>query len=308
MKTIKKINSRYFGATLLILVATPVFFMASWPTIATRSIACGVFTIAAIYAVWEFVKHMEIHTATKILLPLSVVPIMLIDQEFTTINVVIKHTEITNLHRLVLNAIPLYYFIYAAIIATIVLIDPFARNAISPYTTFLYAIVAVVLPGLFFKSMFIFSATNPLWLAIIIPTAIISDTFAYFGGLLGHKKFSKKLAPNISPKKTWVGFWSGYISTVVYLIIILTLSKLGIIPIKMVFSNMKNFDIVFMILIILLLPLMSPIGDLTYSWFKRERGIKDYSNLIPGHGGLLDRIDSWIWINFLFLVLYQILG
>lgn len=122
----------------------------------------------------------------------------------------------------------------------------------------------------------------PVFLNAIFP-AIISDTFALFGGMLFGKH---KLAPHISPKKTVEGLISGLIfgtlsGFAVYYI--LDAFTLNLIPLWAVVAA-AFFSAV-----------AGAFGDLAASAVKREAGIKDYGNLIPGHGGVLDRVDSAIF-------------
>lgn len=101
------------------------------------------------------------------------------------------------------------------------------------------------------------------------------DIFAYvFGRAIGGPKF----APRISPKKTWSGFLGG-VSAGAIAGALLSLAVEGAEPLVL-----AGFS--------LLIGIFSQIGDLTESWIKRRFNIKDASNLIPGHGGLLDRVDG----------------
>lgn len=103
-----------------------------------------------------------------------------------------------------------------------------------------------------------------------------TDTGAYFAG----RSFGKrKLAPKVSPGKTVEGFIGG-------------VSLAVVISVLAYFSNLINIKFNVFFISSLLAILVSVLGDLTESMFKREAGIKDSGNLIPGHGGLLDRIDS----------------
>lgn len=103
-----------------------------------------------------------------------------------------------------------------------------------------------------------------------------SDTFAYLTG----KFFGKhKMAPKISPKKTWEGFAGGVFLTIV----------LGFF-IEKYFPELRgNWMIVGF-----LISVFAPFGDLVESQLKRNFGVKDSGNIIPGHGGILDRLDSFI--------------
>jgi len=106
-------------------------------------------------------------------------------------------------------------------------------------------------------------------------TAFGTDIFAYFSGFLFGKH---KLCPKLSPKKTVEGAIGGVIGSTV---------------LCMVFAWILYPELIWHCLVIGLVgSVFSQAGDLTASAFKRKMGIKDYSNLIPGHGGMLDRIDS----------------
>lgn len=103
-----------------------------------------------------------------------------------------------------------------------------------------------------------------------------SDSFAYFTGRLFGKH---KMAPKISPKKTWEGFAGGVFFTLI----------LGYF-IENNFPEMRGN----WILVGFLVAIFAPIGDLVESQLKRTFGVKDSGNIIPGHGGILDRLDSFI--------------
>ena len=121
---------------------------------------------------------------------------------------------------------------------------------------------------------------------ILIPfvIAFISDSGAYFAG----RYFGKhKLAPTISPKKTIEGAVGGILGAVVGMVIYGLVLQLAV-----------QFQVNYLAAIVygLLGALAGIFGDLCFSCIKRQTGIKDYSNLIPGHGGILDRFDSNIII------------
>lgn len=103
-----------------------------------------------------------------------------------------------------------------------------------------------------------------------------SDTFAYFIG----KFFGKhKMAPNISPKKTWEGFAGGVVLTLVAGFFV-----------EQYFPELRGNWIA----VGFLVSIFAPLGDLVESQLKRTFGAKDSGNIIPGHGGILDRLDSFI--------------
>lgn len=121
-----------------------------------------------------------------------------------------------------------------------------------------------------------------------------NDTFAYLVG----KNFGKrKLFPSVSPKKTIEGFLGGIIFTIICSML---LSKYYI--------ETKNSYI--WIVIAIIISIFSTLGDLIESKFKRVAEIKDSGNIMPGHGGILDRLDSIIFvvpfINLFYLILYYV--
>ncbi|MCW9717696.1 phosphatidate cytidylyltransferase [Avibacterium sp. 21-599] len=106
-----------------------------------------------------------------------------------------------------------------------------------------------------------------------------ADSGAYFAG----RQFGKhKLAAKVSPGKTWQGVFGG----------LLTAGVLAAIFMQVAPQDLFNVPTVPFILLSVATVAISVLGDLTESMFKRESGIKDSSQLIPGHGGILDRIDS----------------
>ena len=112
-------------------------------------------------------------------------------------------------------------------------------------------------------------------LVLLIGLSATMDSLAYFGG----KKFGKtKFLPNVSPNKTLEGFIIAFLGTPFLVMLILSL-----------FYEYSFFKV---LVIILIVSIFSVLGDATASLFKRISGVKDSSNLIPGHGGIFDRIDS----------------
>ena len=116
-----------------------------------------------------------------------------------------------------------------------------------------------------------------VWLVFII--AFLTDTFAFFSGYLFGKH---KLIPNVSPKKTIEGSIGGILGSTIFCLI---------------FGYIFNLNIVWMLVLGSIGSIIAQIGDLFASSIKRYVGIKDYGNLIPGHGGILDRFDSVILVT-----------
>lgn len=123
------------------------------------------------------------------------------------------------------------------------------------------------------------------FITMIFLAVWMSDTFAYFGGkFIGGKIITAKFSERYSPKKTWEGFFAGLVASVVttWIFYGALLSEL--------------FPKHHVLIVGTLIGLLSPIGDLIESMFKRDSGVKDSSGLIPGHGGFFDRFDSLCFI------------
>jgi phosphatidate cytidylyltransferase len=117
-----------------------------------------------------------------------------------------------------------------------------------------------------------------------------ADIAAYFGG----RKFGKrKLAPGISPGKSWEGVWSGMAGVLVLAALWLALDRsFGVDSTSLYTRLSQHIGIAGMVLALIFLAAMSVVGDLVESLSKRAVGAKDSSHLLPGHGGVLDRIDA----------------
>jgi phosphatidate cytidylyltransferase len=125
------------------------------------------------------------------------------------------------------------------------------------------------------------------WLALVLPAAWLADTGAFFVG----KRFGKhQLTLRLSPKKTWEGFWGGVI-----------FGTVGTAGLAVLWSSLGGPAITWLQGAALgaALSILSTLGDLGESMFKRQAGVKDSSQIIPGHGGVLDRMDSWLWAGAL---------
>lgn len=121
------------------------------------------------------------------------------------------------------------------------------------------------------------SELNKFWLLYVLLIAWVADIFAYFAG----RAFGKhKLAPAVSPGKTWEGVIGGLVGT--------SLLSAG----ASFYLGLSVNQFGLLLAITLIITGVSVLGDLTESLVKREAGMKDSSQLLPGHGGVMDRIDS----------------
>jgi phosphatidate cytidylyltransferase len=121
------------------------------------------------------------------------------------------------------------------------------------------------------------------WVFLVLPSVWMADTGAYsIGAAYGRRK----LAPRLSPKKSWEGYWAGVVTGTVYGgFFAFAYSTWGPLEVSIWQGAMLG----------LVLSVITPLGDLGESLFKRPGGIKDSGSIIPGHGGAFDRIDAWLW-------------
>ncbi|MBR5300456.1 MAG: phosphatidate cytidylyltransferase [Bacteroidales bacterium] len=124
-----------------------------------------------------------------------------------------------------------------------------------------------------------------------------TDVGAYMFGITLGQKYGKKLFPSISPKKSWIGFWGGIVTAV------------GV-AVALHYAGLFCAELIHCICMALLLSVTGVYGDLIESQWKRHYEVKDSGNIIPGHGGLLDRFDSAliaIPIGIIYLVVINVL-
>jgi len=133
------------------------------------------------------------------------------------------------------------------------------------------------------------------WVILALAAALINDTFSYFAGrFLGRHRMIER----ISPKKTWEGFAGGVVGSVLAALAVRLLDPV---------SDLATLTLPGAAAVGLGAAVLGPIGDLVESMLKRAAGVKDSGRLIPGHGGLLDRIDAllfvvpWVWVYAAFL-------
>ena len=136
---------------------------------------------------------------------------------------------------------------------------------------------------------------NKQFLLIALLPIYLNDTFAYLSGrLLGkHKMF-----PSVSPKKTWEGFIGGMLIAALTMCILLYFNRT---------AETTSFSYIMVALVSMTVSVLATLGDLFESRLKRTANVKDSGNVLPGHGGVLDRIDAMLFaapIVFVALILY----
>jgi phosphatidate cytidylyltransferase len=156
------------------------------------------------------------------------------------------------------------------------------------HLSFWYSIYYLLTSPIFIQS---YQLNGRHLLILVISISAITDTAAYFGG----RRFGKrKFLPNVSPNKTLEGF-----------LIAMIITPLSLSVLSAFYLDAPFLGLYFLFFIT---SLYSVLGDAVASLFKRIAGVKDTSNLIPGHGGMLDRIDSHLAAAPIFVILLWVLN
>lgn len=205
----------------------------------------------------------------------------------------VKILGLIGLLAIILNDIGILSFeleipLQTVLLTFLMLIIPTIFYKDNKYTTLdaFYLFAIVIFLGLAFKSLLFLRMENIYLLLYVILIPMFTDMAALSGGMhLG----KHKLCPSISPKKTWEGAIVGLIFGSVGGIIVYS-------------CLVKSFSFKIVILSILL-SIVGQMGDLIMSKVKRENDIKDFSNIMPGHGGILDRLDSIIFVTLTYMMI-----
>jgi phosphatidate cytidylyltransferase len=185
------------------------------------------------------------------------------------------------------------FWFVLSVVLWLVRFVPSLRTGLPPLdsvgNTLLSLIYAVSLVGCFAAIVTLY-AYSPLYLLSVLAIVWCADIFAYFSG----KAFGKrKLAPSISPGKSWEGVYGGSIAVLVIGTLVILFGGEALadtFPVRVQAS--LGWAVTYLTLILIVAA--SVVGDLFESQLKRRAAMKDSSNLLPGHGGVLDRIDALV--------------
>lgn len=261
-------KKRVISALIIAALIIPAFLIGSIPF----KILCGLLAVLAFKEVVDLkVSHKP--------LPIVVIALGLI----SLLSIVYMNYD----------GYALFLGISYASIALVLLVYLIPTLFLKKYSTqdAFYLIGFTLLIGVVTNSIMMLYETNKWILLYLIILVCSVDIFAYLiGSLIGQKKIS----PLISPNKTLEGSIAGTLLSLV----ISSFYYKAIIP---------NANTLYIIETTLSIIIMAQLGDLLFSKIKRENNIKDFSNLIPGHGGILDRIDSLIFAILTYILICTII-
>lgn len=171
------------------------------------------------------------------------------------------------------------------------------KNAVITLLSQLYLAIPLILG----TALIILVPRGREWFYLAIITPWICDTSAYFiGSFLGKKKW----VPELSPKKTYAGFYGGLAGTVILYLIAFNTVITDILP-------LVSWRFIAIICLGIANGILAQLGDLSASAIKRYTAIKDFSDILPGHGGALDRFDSTLFVlpsTFIMAVVFALGG
>ncbi|KIQ22185.1 phosphatidate cytidylyltransferase [Flavobacterium sp. MEB061] len=281
------------GAVYIALLLTSILFSTE-----SFIILFGIFLIIATYEFCNLVKINKYFAILFVSLFYSIVSLISFYRTETEgyISKILKESTLLTVNTDKLFTVLLIITLIISIKCIVFLFDD--TQVINKVSKYIYLVGYIMLPFLFIvKISFGIAAYNPkiiIGLFILIWT---NDTFAY---LVGKSIGKHKLFERISPKKTIEGFFGGVVFAAFAGFLI---SKFYIQPTP----EFSNKSILIWMIIALIVSVFGTIGDLIESKFKRIAGVKDSGSIMPGHGGVLDRLDSVIFVAPVIYLFYQIL-
>lgn len=298
--------ARYISIPLILLFTVPPIFIIGFGGAVGSYIGMAMYMLIGGYTMYEVFDNMNMSKYSAIYLGLSISILFFLPwthwqnvSDYGTMDV----AESSNLHPLsnmfsVLFSWRTVVIFFASILLPIIL-DPSIRKSEKILQETMIIILVSFIVGFFAKGIWVVNNYDWTWVFFFVSIAIIADTFGFFGGMLFGKKWfnGAKLAPKLSPKKTWAGFIIGYVFSALFI---------GLAGWYMHIFKDTSSEIAFLIVAIILIPIVSPMGDLLFSGIKRYLGVKDFSNLLPGHGGAADRLDAMATVVFTFVILFII--
>ena len=261
------LRQRVFTALTLILIAVGAVI---WSSTAFALVATAVLG----FALAEWLQLTGATRTASVIVALSVAVILIV--------MLVAARDVIALAVLPLAALASAIWL----IIVVLVMQPGAMSfRLPPPAGMTLAVVLVLAAWLALMQLLLQGAATLLSVLLIV---WIADTAAYFAGRAFGRR---KLAPHISPGKTWAG-----VAGAILAVLLAALIVRQFFPVAPLYSNhlFATIGVLATLLILTLLVALSVIGDLFESLLKRQAGVKDSSQLLPGHGGVLDRVDAMV--------------
>ncbi len=260
---------RCLSAIVLLLILIPVLIAGG----KAFCLAVGIISILAFKEMLDLrTSHSKIPSGIALIAMLALLVLVFYENNTSLLSLGISHRVL---------AIVLLVFLMPTLFS-------YKNSQYSTHDAF-YLIGVLVLLGTAFNSIIVLRNIDVNHLIYVFLVTVMTDTFAFLvGSMIG----KHPLAPTISPKKTIEGGVGGLLMGT-------------IIPAIFYYYFIGSEPVWFLLLMSFVLSFISELGDLLFSKIKRENDIKDFSNLIPGHGGILDRFDSAICVVLAYILFLQ---
>lgn len=280
-------KKRIISSIVMLAIVIPAMVVTSWAGDPGRIVGLVLYSLVGMLGIYEVLKSFGVSIMTSVVMT-TVIPMVIMFPYQESLEPLISFGDYGHNFK--------FYEVITMMIGSW---EPWVIMAIFAFLTIavetqlwkqwkkcLLIYLFMFIAPLFIKLLWAINVFDFWYVFYFIGISIVSDSFAYFGGMLfGKKMFNgAKFAPNISPKKTWAGFVIG----TAFAVIAATIAGYF----GGVFSDFKDYELLVSMLVGVALAFISPFGDLLFSYFKRVGGVKDFSNLIPGHGGIFDRVDA----------------
>jgi phosphatidate cytidylyltransferase len=270
-------KTRTITSAFILLVTIPLIIFSQY---IIYPIALAVLSL---FATYEILRAIGVEREYILSVPAYILSCALPFGSFFVTN------EKSSLYLLTIAALMFFYLIY------IMGVSVFSKGKIS-YKTISEVFMSITYVVVSFSSLSIIRYINRdvgvFWLALVFIVSWVSDSMAYVvGSLIG----KHKLIPEISPKKTVEGAIGGVVGAIIAFLLYGLILDLAV----------EGMEVRYLVLAIYaaILAVVSQLGDLIASLIKREHGVKDYGNLLPGHGGIMDRFDSILAVSTILLIL-----
>ena len=270
---LQRLISGFIYGLVVVLCTTPLggeYLSKIFPQIRQEHLFYGLMTFFMLVGAWECIKVMKFGEGWEkyLVLPLAILVFYQFSKRYFHRGFYFNYnfSEVLGFSLILIAVVTLFRFKEELYVSS-------GKLIFSVIYTSLPFGFALALPSFYPSDTEPFFSLEVFMLFVLIWS---SDSFAYFSGRLFGKH---KMAPKISPKKTWEGFAGGVILTLIFAYFI-----------EQRFPDLRGNWIV----VGLLVAIFAPLGDLVESQLKRNFGVKDSGNIIPGHGGILDRLDSFI--------------
>lgn len=286
LKKLTENKWRYISSIGLLLIALPLAAVTSYAGEGGRITGLIFVMLICLIGLHEIYRGMKMQKILAAILPLIIIPFFLLNyDDFTAL---LTQPEASNHLRIqwALQDWKIYLILFAGGLLPLAIDQNYRRASKSIVIDQLLLWLTTIIIAMFGKILWTILGKDFLIFLLFLGIAIVSDV----GGYLGGRKFGTtwfkgaKLAPRVSPKKTWAGFVVGLVAAVIWSVAIGYATR--------AWAEFEATEWVAIVIGGIALSIVSPYGDLGFSVVKRWHGIKDFSNIIPGHGGIFDRIDA----------------